>query len=208
MATGELLKLGGLASGRGTNLQAILNAIASGELVAEVKLVVCNHRGAQAIERARAAGVPVEICERASFESRSAQHQAIMTRLEEAGVDLVVCAGWDRVLDDEVIRRFAGRIINVHPALLPSFGGGLHAIKDALEYGVKITGCTVHFVTEALDQGPVISQAAVQVLPDDTEETLGERIHREEHRLLVEAIRDYSQGRLQVTGRTVTLKNG
>ena len=208
MATGEPLKLGVLASGRGTNLQSILDAIAKGELVAEVKLVVCNHRGAQAIERARAAGVPVEICERASFESRSSQHRAIMARLDEVGVDLVVCAGWDRVLDDEVARRFAGRIINVHPALLPSFGGGLHAIRDALEYGVKITGCTVHFVTEALDQGPIIAQAAVRVLPGDTEETLGDRIHREEHRLLVEAIRDYSRGRLQVTGRTVTLKNG
>lgn len=208
MGTEGTLKLGVLVSGRGTNLQAILDAIANGELEAEVKLVVCNHQGVQAIERARAAGVPVEVLERNGFESRLAQHRAIMTRLEEVGVDLVVCAGWDRVLDDEVVRRFAGRIINVHPALLPTFGGGLHAIRDALEYGVKITGCTVHFVTEALDQGPIISQAAVRVLPGDTEETLGERIHREEHRLLVEAMRDYGQGRLQVTGRTVTLRNG
>jgi phosphoribosylglycinamide formyltransferase-1 len=117
-----------------------------------------------------------------------------------------VCAGWDRIFSAEFVRRFPGRIINVHPSLLPAFGGGLHAVRDALEYGVKITGCTVHFVTDELDAGPVISQAAVAVLPDDTEETLAERIHVEEHRLLVEAIRLYAQGRLEIAGRTVRVK--
>jgi len=161
----------------------------------------------QAIERAEKAGVPVEVYERDSFPSRLAKQKVIATRMAEAGVDLVVCAGWDRVLKAEVVRQFAGHIINVHPSLLPAFGGGLHAIKDALDYGVKITGCTVHFVTEDVDEGPIISQVAVPVLPGDTEGSLAERIHKEEHRLLVEAIKLYSQGRLQVTGRTVNVKH-
>jgi phosphoribosylglycinamide formyltransferase-1 len=202
------LKLGVLVSGRGTNLQAILDAISQGELDAEVKLVICNHRGVQAIARAEAAGVPVEVYERESFPSRLAKQRALARRLTEAGVELVVCAGWDRVLKAEVVRLLEGRIINVHPSLLPSFGGGLHAIRDALEYGVKVTGCTVHFVTEEVDEGPIISQAAVSVHPDDTEEMLAERIHKEEHRLLVEAIKLYKQDRLQVTGRIVKVKHG
>lgn len=201
------LKLGVLVSGRGTNLQAILDAIANGELDAEVKLVICNHSGVQAIERAEKAGVPVEIYERETFPSRLAKQKAIASRMAEANVDLIVCAGWDRVLKAEVVRQFAGHIINIHPSLLPAFGGGLHAIRDALEYGVKITGCTVHFVTEDVDEGPIISQAAVPVLAGDTEDSLAERIHKEEHRLLVEAIKLYSQDRLQVTGRTVNVKD-
>jgi phosphoribosylglycinamide formyltransferase-1 len=201
------LKLGVLVSGRGTNLQAILDAIASGELDAEVKLVICNHSGAQAIERAEKAGVPVEVYERGNFPSRLAKQKVIATRMAEVGVELVVCAGWDRVLKAEVVRQLAGHIINIHPSLLPAFGGGLHAIRDALDYGVKITGCTVHFVTEVVDEGPIISQVAVPVLPGDSEDSLAERIHKEEHRLLVEAIKLYSQGRLQVTGRTVNVND-
>ncbi len=203
MGRSQPLKLGVLVSGRGSNLQAILDAIAEGELDAEVKLVVCNHSGAQAIERARAANVPVEVYELGDYPSRLAKQRAIATRLAQEGVELVVCAGWDRVLKAEVVRQFAGRVINVHPSLLPTFGGGLHAIRDALHYGVKVTGCTVHFVTEEVDEGPIISQAAVPILPGDTEETLAERIHPEEHRLLIEAIRLYSEGRLQVAGRIV-----
>ena len=151
------LRLGVLASGNGTNLQAILDAIGDGRLRAEVALVICNHSGAGAVQRAQAAGVPVEVYE-----------------------------------------------LNVHPSLLPAFGGGLHAIRDALRYGVKITGCTVHFVTNELDSGPIIAQAAVPVLPDDDEAALAQRIHEEEHRLLVEAIRLYGEGRLQIDGRIVT----
>jgi phosphoribosylglycinamide formyltransferase-1 len=199
-------RLGVLVSGRGTNLQAILDAVQRGELDVEVALVVCNHKEAGAIERARRAGVPVEVHEVRDYPSRLAQQEAIASRLEQAGADLVVCAGWDRVLEPQVVRRFAGRMINIHPSLLPAFGGGLHAIEDALRYGVKITGCTVHFVTEEVDTGPIISQAAVPVLPDDTHETLAERIHAEEHRLLVEAIGLYSQGRVEVDGRVVRLK--
>lgn len=201
----EPLRLGVLVSGRGTNLQAIIDAITSGDLDAEVRLVVCNHSGVQAIGRAEAAGMPVEVFELRDYPSRLAMQEAIAARLAEAEAELVVCAGWDRVLKPEVVAQLAGHVINIHPSLLPAFGGGLHAIRDALRYGVKVTGCTVHFVTEEVDAGPIISQAAVPVLPDDTEETLAERIHTEEHRLLIDAIRLYSQGCLQVAGRIVNI---
>ena len=197
------LRLGVLVSGRGTNLQAILDAIAGGVLQAQVVLVACNRPGAGAIARAERAGVPVELFAQREYGTREAQQRAIGDRLEAVGVDLVVCAGWDRIFSAEFVRRFPGRIINVHPSLLPAFGGGLHAVRDALEYGVKVSGCTVHFVTDELDAGPVISQAAVAVVPGDTEETLAERIHVEEHRLLVEAVRLYAGGRLEIAGRTV-----
>jgi phosphoribosylglycinamide formyltransferase-1 len=203
---GRALRLGVLVSGRGSNLQALLDAIARGGLNAEVALVACNRPGAGAIARAERAGVPVELFTQREHGTREAQQRAIGDRLEALGVDLVVCAGWDRIFTAEFVRRFPGRIINVHPSLLPAFGGGLHAARDALEYGVKVTGCTVHFVTDELDAGPVISQSAVAVLPGDTEETLAERIHVEEHRLLVEAVSLYAQGRLEVKGRTVRVK--
>src|SRR5207248_6408838 len=134
-----------------------------------------------------------------------AQQTAIAGRLADARVDLVVCAGWDRVFEPEFVERFSGRMINVHPSLLPAFGGGLHAIEDALRYGVKITGCTVHFVTNEVDSGPIISQAAVNVEPGDTAETLAERIHAEEHRSLVEAISLYKDKRQEVAGRKVNV---
>lgn len=198
-------RLGILVSGRGTNLQAILDATRSGQLEAEVALVVCNRPGAEAIGRAERAGVPVEVFERGNYPSRRVEQQAMAGRLAEKKVDLVVCAGWDRVLEDEFVEQFAGRMINIHPSLLPAFGGGMRAIEEALKYGVKVTGCTVHFVTTEVDSGPIISQAAVPVLQDDNIATLAERIHEEEHRLLVEAIRLYSEGRLRIAGRTVSV---
>lgn len=205
MGSARPLRLGILVSGRGTNLQATLDAIASGELDAEVSLVVCNHAKAQAVSRAQMAGVPVAVCERRDYPSRLAQQQAIAAKLNEARADLIVCAGWDRVFEPEIVERFAGRIINVHPSLLPAFGGGLHAIEEAWQYGVKVTGCTVHFVTDELDGGPIISQAAVPVLPDDTLESLAEKIHEQECRLLIEAIKLYGQGRLEMCGRSVKI---
>jgi phosphoribosylglycinamide formyltransferase-1 len=202
------LRVAVLVSGRGTNLQAIIDAIASGELHAEVALVVCNHSEAGALRRAEVAGVPAEVFLLRDYPSRQAKQRAIAARLEEVGVELIVCAGWDRVFHPEFVERFAGRMVNVHPSLLPAFGGGLHAIEEALRYGVKVTGCTVHFVTAEVDAGPIISQAAVPVLPGDTVETLGERIHVEEHRLLVEAIRLYTEKRLRVDGRVVHILPG
>lgn len=195
-----------LASGRGTNLLAILDAIGRGELGASVALVICNHAEAGAIERAKKAGVTAELHELKAYKSRQAQQAAISARLVEAGVELVVLAGWDRVLQGDVVKQFAGRIINIHPSLLPSFGGGLHAIEQAYKYGVKVAGCTVHFVTEEVDTGPIILQAAVPIEETDTPQTLAERIHTEEHRLLVEAIKLYSEGRLYIEGRRVGVK--
>lgn len=197
------IELGVLVSGRGTNLQAIIDAIAQGELRAEVALVICNHPEAEAIDRAQKAGIAVELCKREDFPSRLAHQRAIAGKFAEAKVDLVVCAGWDRVLSPEVVQEFAGRIINIHPSLLPSFGGRLHAIEDALNYGVKITGCTVHFVTDEIDSGPIISQAAVLITAEETPETLAKKIHEQEHRLLVEAIKLYSEGRLYIDGQLV-----
>jgi phosphoribosylglycinamide formyltransferase 1 len=197
------LRLGVLVSGRGTNLQAILDAIAQGDLAAAVAYVACNHHGVQAIERAERAGVPFGVYLQKDYGTRQAHQEAIAARLLAEDIDLVVCAGWDRIFIPEFEARFRGRIINIHPSLLPAFGGGLHAIRDALEYGVKVTGCTVHFVTAEVDAGPIISQAAVPILPDDDEASLAERIHKAEHRLLVEAIKLYGQGRLKIEGRTV-----
>jgi len=197
------IRLGILVSGRGSNLQAILDTIERGEFDAEVALVICNHKEAFAVTRAEQAGVPVEVHTQREYGSREAHQQAIADSLDRAKVDLVVCAGWDRVFTHEFVERFLGRNINVHPALLPSFAGGLHAIRDALEYGVKVTGCTVHFVTHDLDAGPIILQAAVPVLPDDVEETLAGRVHLEEHRLLVEAIKLYGGQQLRIEGRRV-----
>lgn len=199
------IRLGVLASGRGTNFQAIVDAIYNGELAAEVALVVCNHSGAGVIQKATRAGVPVEVYELRGFTSRLAKQRVIAGRLKQLGVDLVVCAGWDRVLHPEFVEQFSKRIINIHPSLLPAFGGGLHAVEDALAAGVKLTGCTVHFVTNEVDSGPIIAQAPVEVLPEDTVETLAERIHVQEHRLLVEGIRLFSEGRLRITGRQVVI---
>jgi phosphoribosylglycinamide formyltransferase-1 len=201
------LKLGVMVSGSGTNLQAILDAIDAGDLDAEVTLVVCNHTDAQAVARAESANVSVRVYELNDFPSRLAKQRAIAHDLAGVGAELIVCAGWDRVLKPEFVKQFEGRIINVHPSLLPAFRGGMHAIEDALRYGVKVAGCTVHFVTEKVDEGPIISQAAVPVLPNDTVETLAERIHPEEHRLLVEAIKLYAESRLMVNGRTVNIKS-
>lgn len=204
-ATTNTLRLGILVSGRGTNLQAILDAIQQGELNAKVAFVACNHKGVQATERAEKANVPYGIYTQKEYGTRQAQQEAIAARLLAEKVELVVCAGWDRVFIPGFVAAFQGRVINIHPSLLPAFGGGLHAIKEALDYGVKITGCTVHFLTDELDAGPIIAQAVVPVLENDDEASLGERIHKEEHRLLIEAIRLYGQGNLTIDGRNVRI---
>jgi phosphoribosylglycinamide formyltransferase-1 len=173
--------------------------------VAEIAIVISNHADARAVERARQRGLPVTVIERAAYPSRTAQHTAIAEALRAAGVDLVVAAGFDRILEPVVVEAFADRIINIHPSLLPAFPG-LHAQAQALEYGVKIAGCTVHFVTQELDAGPIILQAAVPVHEDDTVETLAARILAEEHRILPQAIQLFAEGRLQREGRRVRIK--
>lgn len=198
-----MIRLGVLVSGLGTNLQAILDSITSGNLRASVAVVVSNHAGVRALDRAAELGIPFRVRERDDFETRRAQHGAIATDLAEFQVDLVVCAGFDRILHSDVVRRFEHRIINIHPSLLPAFGGGLHAVSDALAHGVKLTGCTVHIVTDQLDAGPIIAQAAVPVLENDDVQSLAARVKAAEHTLLPQVIALFSEGRVTVDGQRV-----
>jgi phosphoribosylglycinamide formyltransferase-1 len=197
------LRIGVLVSGRGSNLQAILDGIETGTLAAEVAVVISNRAGAPALERAAAAGVPAEYLSARDYPDRAAHHRAIAERLRAHEVDLIVTAGFNRVLDIDFVAAFRDRIINVHPSLLPAFGGTLHAQAEALAHGVKITGCTVHFVDEHVDAGPIIAQRAVPVLDDDTEESLSTRILQEEHALLPTVLQWFAEGRVRRDGRQV-----
>lgn len=186
-APGVLGVLGVLISGRGSNLQAILNAVRDGKLDARVGVVISNVVGAPGLDRARAAGVPVEVLSHRDFRSREEYDAALVDRLRAHGVDLVCLAGFMRLLSPVFVRAFPGRILNVHPSLLPSFPG-LHAQRQALEHGVKVTGATVHLVDEELDHGPILVQRAVPVLECDDEESLSARIREQEHQIYPEAI--------------------
>ena len=196
-------KLGVLCSGRGTDLQSIIDAIAAGQVPAEIAIVLTD-KEAYALERARKAGIEAVCVDRKQFDGREPFEKALIEKLEAASVTLVVLAGFMRILTPYFVGHFAGRIMNIHPALLPSFPGA-HAHRDVLAYGVKVSGCTVHFVDEGTDSGPIIMQAAVPVLDDDTEETLGARVLKEEHRIYPECIRLYCEGKLKVEGRKVTI---
>lgn len=196
------LPLGVLASGRGSNLQAILDAIAQGRLSATVVLVAGDRDDAQAVERARAAGIPCVVVSPKHFPTRDAYDAEIARRLREAGAEVVVLAGYLRIVTNRLLQAFPQRVINIHPSLLPAFPG-LHAQRQALAHGVKVSGCTVHFVDEAVDNGAIILQAAVPVLEDDTETSLAERILAEEHRILPQALQLYAEGRLSIQGRRV-----
>ncbi len=201
------LRLGAMVSGRGSNLQAVIDAIERRELSAEIAIVVSNRGEAQALSRARRHGVPTAIFERGEYDSRRARDLAMIECLKDHAVELVVMAGYDQLVADELLETFAGRIINIHPSLLPAFAGGLHAQMDAFEYGVKVAGCTVHFVTPGpADEGPIVLQKAIPVLEGDTADTLAERILVEEHRLLPEGIRLFAEQRLVIEGNKVRIK--
>jgi phosphoribosylglycinamide formyltransferase-1 len=197
-------KLGVLASGRGSNLQALIDSVKAGRLEVQIAVVISDVEGALALERARAAGVPALYIEPGPKKSRLSEEseRKIIEALEGFGVDLIALAGFMRILGADIVRRFKLRIMNIHPSLLPSFRG-LHAQRQALDFAVKCSGCTVHFVDEGVDTGPIIIQAAVPVLDDDTEDTLSERILHEEHRIYTEAINLFGAGRLRVEGRKV-----
>lgn len=169
-------------SGEGTNLQAILEALRAGRLAGELAVVLSNRPGARGLERARRAGIPAEAIDHRAFSSRAAFDAELTRRLERHAVELVVLAGFMRVLTPGFVRSWADRILNLHPALLPAFPG-LDAQAQALRAGVKISGCTVHFADEGVDTGPIIAQRAVAVLPNDTVESLSKRIHLQEHAL-------------------------
>lgn len=189
-------------SGNGSNLQAIINAVRRGYIKADLKLVVCDNPGAHALVRAKKAGVKTYVQTKGRFKNREEYDRAVIKRLEEEKIDLVVLAGFMRLLGADFVKKYRGRILNIHPALLPSFKGA-HGIKDALSYGVKVTGVTVHFVNEELDAGPVIIQEAVEIKDNDTEETLTQRIHKKEHMIYPKAIRLFIEGKLKTEGRKV-----
>lgn len=195
-------KLGVLCSGRGTDLQSIMDAINNGEVAADIAVVLTDKPDAFALERAASAGIKAVCVNRKQFDGRESFEQALVSELQAAGVTLVVLAGFMRILTPYFVRQYAGRIMNIHPALLPSFPGA-HAHQDVLAYGVKISGCTVHFVDEGTDSGPIILQAAVPVLDGDTEEALGARVLEQEHIIYPRAIQLYCEGKLEIHGRHV-----
>jgi len=200
------LRLGVLASGRGTNLQAIIDAIEAGTLDALIAVVISNKKEAQALERARRHQLTGVFLDSKPFaheaNSREAYDRAILDVLKKHDVELIALAGYMRIVTPVLIGAYPNRIMNIHPSLLPAFPG-LDAQKKAVDWGVKITGCTVHFVTEGVDEGPIIIQAAVPVLPGDTADILSARILTQEHRIYPRAIQLYAEGRLRVEGRRV-----
>jgi phosphoribosylglycinamide formyltransferase-1 len=185
---------------------ALLEAMRAGEVPGEAALVVSNKRSAPGLDKARSFGVPVEVVSQRPFKGRPRDEhdRAVAETLDAAGVEVVALAGYMRILSPWLVERYAGRMINIHPALLPAFPG-LHAQRQALEHGVRVTGCTVHFVDAEVDHGPIIAQAAVPVLPGDTEETLAARILEQEHRVYPLALRLVCEGRLRVAGRRVVV---
>ena len=200
------LRVGVLVSGSGTNLQAILDAAAKDDLAgARVVVVISNRPDAYGLERARAAGVPAVLVDHKAYAGREPFEDALLAELRQHDVELVALAGFMRLLTPHFLRQFPDRVVNIHPALLPSFPG-THAQQQAFDYGVRITGCTVHFVDEGTDSGPIIAQTAVPVLPDDTEETLAERILSEEHRIYPHVLRLFASGRIAREGRRVIVQ--
>ena len=194
--------IGVLISGSGTNLQAIIDAIEAKKLDAKIHVVLSNRADAYGLVRAKNHGVPTEVLDHKRFPSREAFDQAMVDALRAREVELAVLAGFMRLLSPVFVSAYSNRIMNIHPALLPSFPG-LHVQRKAIEHGVRFSGCTVHFVNEQCDEGPIIIQAVVPVFPDDTEESLSARILKQEHRIYPQAIQFYSAGRLRVEGRKV-----
>lgn len=199
-------KIGVLVSGRGSNLQAIMDRIADGYLPLDIKIVISDKADALALKRAEAAGILTAVVSRKDCASKEEFENKIHQALTEAGCELVVLAGFMRILSGNFVNKWPVKIVNIHPALLPSFPG-LDAQGQAVNYGVKISGCTVHFVDEGTDSGPIILQKAVPVLDDDTEETLAARILEQEHKAMPEALKLWAEGKLLVEGRCVKVLN-
>jgi phosphoribosylglycinamide formyltransferase-1 len=199
--------IGILVSGSGSNLQSIIDHIEGGTLDAEIKVVLSNNSDAYALERCRKHRIPSVVLDHRQFDRRESYDRRAIAILESSGVELVVMAGFMRILSPEFFRAFPQRIINIHPALLPAFPG-MHVQQKALEYGVKFAGCTVHFADEGIDTGPIIIQSVVPVYEDDTTDTLSTRILREEHRIYPQAIQYYAEGKIVIKGRRVLIRNG
>ncbi|MCD6453698.1 MAG: phosphoribosylglycinamide formyltransferase [Candidatus Aminicenantes bacterium] len=195
-----------LLSGRGSNFRALYKATKEGKIPAEIVLVITDKKNALGAASAREYGIETLYFRRKDYPDRVLFDMAIADAIEKRNIDLICLAGYMRILSPEFIKRFRGRIMNIHPALLPCFPG-LHAQKQALDYGVRFSGATVHFVDEGVDSGPIILQSVVPVYQDDTEETLAERILKEEHRIYPEAVKLFFEGRLEIKGKKVIIKN-
>ncbi len=193
-----------LASGGGTNLQSIIDQQQSGKLPVDIVLVISNNPGAGALQRARQAGINTLCINHRHFATREDFDQALVTALQEAAIDLVVLAGFMRIITPIMLTAFPLRIINIHPALLPAFPG-LNVQQQAIDYGARFSGCTVHFVDAGVDTGPIIVQAVVPILPEDSAATLAERILEQEHRIYPQAIQWLAEGRVKIDGRNVVI---
>jgi len=202
-----MMNIAVFCSGSGSNFQAIAESINKGHIKdAKIVVMVTDVAGCFAAERAKKLGIETFLVEKKNSKTREEFEKAIIKELDKRNVDLIVLAGYMRLLSVSFVKKFKNKILNIHPALLPSFKG-TEGIKDALDYGVKITGPTVHFVDSEMDHGPIIIQAAVEVKSDDTEETLAPRVHELEHRIYPEAIKLFVEGRLKVAGRKVIIKD-
>jgi phosphoribosylglycinamide formyltransferase-1 len=194
-----------LASGRGSNFQAIIEAIQDGKIPAACIALITDNPNAYAIERARKAKIPVKVVDYALFSSRDLYEQALLSAMLRVRADLFVLAGYMRIIGPAIVCSFPGKMMNIHPALLPSFTG-LHAQRQAVQYGAKVSGCTVHFVDESLDGGPIILQHCVRVQKGDDEDSLADRILKHEHECYPEAIRLFCEDKLEIVGRTVRIR--
>lgn len=199
------LQLGVLASGGGTNLQAIIDRCQDGSLDAEIAVVLTNNPGAGALDRAEKAGINTLCINHRNFNQREDFDDAVIKALQDAGVELVVLAGFMRIITQTFIDAYPNRVINIHPALLPAFPG-LHVQQQAIDYGARFSGCTVHFVDGGVDTGPIIIQAVVPILPEDTADSLAARILEQEHKIYPRAIQLIAEGRVHVDGRVVSIK--
>jgi phosphoribosylglycinamide formyltransferase-1 len=198
--------IGVLVSGGGSNLQSIIDHTEAGALDAEIRIVISNNPDAFALERCRKHRICSVVVDHRQFDTREGYDRRMIAILESSGVELVVMAGFMRILSPEFFRAFPRRIMNIHPALLPAFPG-IHVQYKAIEYGVKFAGCTVHFADEGVDTGPIIIQSVVPVFEDDTADTLSARILKEEHRIYPQAIQYYAEGRIEIQGRKVLINN-
>ena len=199
------MKIVVLISGRGSNLQAIAQAFKDGKIKGKINLVISNKKEAQGLEVARRFGIPSEFHDPSLFKKREEYDRHLVERIRKESPDLVVLAGYMRILSDYFIESFEGKLLNIHPSLTPAFTG-LKAQRQAIQYGAKFSGCTVHFVTKELDVGPVIIQAVVPIKPEDTEKTLSDKILQYEHRVYPQAIKWISEGRIKINGRQVVVE--
>lgn len=200
----KLLRIGVLASGGGTNLQALIDRCQDGSLAAEIAVVITNNPGAGALDRAAKAGISTLCINHRDFSRREDFDNAVVNALQDAEIGLVALAGFMRIITRTFIDAFPERVINIHPALLPAFPG-LHVQQQAIDYGARFSGCTVHFVDGGVDTGPIIIQAVVPILPDDTADTLAARILEQEHRIYPRAIQLIAEDRVRVNGRQVII---